>query len=121
MDLFPPALRARITSQFPLGSQEGRGDAARVLVKFFFPAGRYTLLVTEGGPTFADPGSGDDEDFLFFGFVQSPFDASCDEWGYTTLSDLQSVNLHGLRIERDLAVPFATRSVADCLGATSAA
>ena len=46
MDLITPELRVRLR-QFPLGSQEGLHNNAKVLVKFFFPAGRYTFFVTE--------------------------------------------------------------------------
>jgi hypothetical protein len=35
-------------ARFSLGSQERLGDQAKVIVKYFFPAGRYTFYVTEG-------------------------------------------------------------------------
>jgi hypothetical protein len=47
MDLLPPDVRAVFTS-YPMGSQDGRETQAVVIVKFFFPAGRYTFFVTEG-------------------------------------------------------------------------
>lgn len=105
MDLITPELRSVIQQQFPVGSQEGLGDGAKVLVKFFFPAGRYTFYVTEGEP------AGDD--FHFFGYCLSPLGEDCDEWGYTALSELQSVRVRGLAIERDLYLPFATRTVGE--------
>ena len=105
MDLITPELRSAIQQQFPIGSQAGQGDDAKVLVKFFFPAGRYTLYVTEGQPRGTD--------FLFYGYCISPLGEDCDEWGYTALSELQSVHVGGLSMERDLALPFAARTVAD--------
>lgn len=110
MDLLPPDLRAAL-AQYPIGSQEGLGDRAMVLVKFFFPAGRYTLLVTEGEP------QGDD--YLFFGYCVSPLGPDCDEWGYTALSELSSVCVRGLSIERDLHLPVASRTVRELLGSAA--
>lgn len=107
MDLVTPELRSGL-SQFPLGSQEGLRDNAKVLVKFFFPAGRYTFYATEGEE------QGDD--ILFFGYCVSALGEDCDEWGYTALSELQSVHVRGLSMERDCCVGFGTRSVRDLLG-----
>jgi hypothetical protein len=106
MDLMTPELRSFIR-QFPLGSQEGLCDNAKVLVKFFFPAGRYTFFVTEGEPR--------GKDLLFFGFCVSPLGPDCDEWGYTSLTELLSVRVRGLAIERDLHLPFATHTVGELL------
>ena len=105
MDLITPELRSAIATQYPIGSQEGFMDHAKVLLKFFFPAGRYTFFVTEGEPH--------GRDFLFFGYCVSALGEDCDEWGYTALSELQSVHVSGLSIERDLNLPFATRTVAE--------
>lgn len=106
MDLITPELRLQLRS-YALGSQEALRENAKVLVKFFFPAGRYTFFVTEA----EEQGS----EMLFFGFCISPFGPECDEWGYTSLSELQSVHLRGLSMERDLHVPFATRTVGEML------
>ncbi len=46
MDLLPPTIRA-VLARYPIGSQSRRGMDAVVIVKYFFPAGRYTLFVTE--------------------------------------------------------------------------
>jgi hypothetical protein len=113
MDLLPAELRSAIQTLYPLGSQEGLGDRAKVLVKFFFPAGRYTFFATEGTSTFADEDAPSGDDFLLFGYCVSPFGADCDEWGYTTLSELSTVDHRGLRIERDLHLGFAKRSVGE--------
>jgi Protein of unknown function (DUF2958) len=106
MDLIPPDVRSAL-ARFPFGSQDGLGDAAKVVVKFFFPAGRYTFYVTEA--------QADDDDWCFFGYCISPLGEDCDEWGYTALSELQSVHVRGLTIERDLHLPFATRTVGELL------
>jgi hypothetical protein len=106
MDLITPELRSGI-QQFPLGSQEGLCDNAKVLVKFFFPAGRYTFYVTEAQEA--------DGDWGFFGYCVSALGEDCDEWGYTSLTELLSVRVRGLTIERDLYLPFATRTVGELL------
>ncbi|HXI12032.1 MAG TPA: DUF2958 domain-containing protein [Thermoanaerobaculia bacterium] len=119
MDLLPAELRSAIKSTYPLGAQEGLGERAKVLVKFFFPAGRYTFYVTEGTSTFAAEDAPPGDDFLFFGYALSPFGSDCDEWGYTTLSELSSVHHLGLSIERDLHLPFASRTVSELLASLS--
>lgn len=110
MDLLPPAVRA-VIAHYPIGSQEQLGDRARVIVKFFFPAGRYTFLVTEGQP--------EDDDYLFFGYCVSPLGPDCDEWGYAVLSELSSVSVRGLTIERDIHLPVASRTVRELLGSAA--
>jgi hypothetical protein len=107
MDLLPPDVRATL-ARFPIGSQESLGDQAKVVVKFFDPAGRYTFYVTEGRP--------EGKDYLFFGYCISPLGADCDEWGYTSLKELLSVGIQrGLGIERDLYFPAAIWTVAESL------
>jgi len=86
MELLTPELRAELS---PLYAQDGNPNPT-VYAKFFFPAGRWTWFVTEGEP--------DGDDFRFFGYVIGDFD----EWGYFTLNELQSINIQGLTIERDL-------------------
>lgn len=71
-------------------------------------AARYTFYVTEARR--------EGKDWLFFGWCVSMFDDDCDEWGYTTLTELLSVNVRGLTIERDLHFPIATRTVREALG-----
>ena len=105
MDLLPTDIRAAL-AQHPIGTHDGLGDQAKVIVKFFFPAGRYTLFVTEGSPQ-------DEDDYLFFGYCVSSLGPDCDEWGYCTLSELQSVELAGIRIERDLYFPSGLWTVAE--------
>lgn len=79
----------------PFGSQEGKGNDAEVIVKFF---GGYaaTWLVTEGEQN-------EDGDWEFFGKVTLYGDGEW-EWGYFTLKELQEIRFppFGLPIERDM-------------------
>jgi hypothetical protein len=88
MQLLTEELRAEIPALY---SQENICTKEKIVhAKFFFPAGNWTWFVTEGKP------NGDD--FVFFGYVIGDFD----EWGYFTLNELQSINIAGLTVERDL-------------------
>lgn len=107
MDLLTREVRAAF-SNYPIGAQAGLGDQAKVVVKFFFPAGRYTFYATEGQP--------EDDDFLLFGYCVSALGPDCDEWGYAVVSEFASVNVRGLTMERDLHFPAASRTVRDALG-----
>ncbi|HYC90601.1 MAG TPA: DUF2958 domain-containing protein [Thermoanaerobaculia bacterium] len=109
MDLLPLNVRAAL-ARFPLGSQDGRGMDAVVVVKYFFPAGRYTLYVTEAETC--------DDDVRLFGYCLSPFGEDCDEWGYASLNELRSTRVRGLSIERDLHFPIAERTVRQALART---
>ena len=83
----------RKLEKHPIGSQEGKGDDATVLVKFFGGAA-YTFLVTEGEKQ-------EDGDWLLFGKATQGFGW---EWGYTLLSQLADMKFppFGLGVERDL-------------------
>ena len=82
----------RKLEKFPLYSQDGKGDDADIIVKFFNPCGAGTWYVLEGKKF-------PNGDWAFFGLV----DLYEREYGYFTLSELQSVKLpFGLTIERDL-------------------
>lgn len=79
-------------AKYPIGSQDGKGMEAEVLVKYFNPAGAGTWLITEGEKQ-------ENGDWLFFGYCHI-FEW---EWGYVMLSELESVKLpFGLKIEREL-------------------
>ena len=72
-----------------LYTQEGKGDDARVYVKFFTPDSNWTWYATE-----FDPETG-----TFFGLV----DGFERELGYFTLAELESAKgPMGLDIERDM-------------------
>lgn len=63
-----------------------------ILAKFFNPVGAGTWYVVEGDEQ-------EDGDWVFFGLV----DLLEKEWGYFTLSELESVDVGlGLGIERDI-------------------
>jgi len=82
-------LTAELRSVLPkLYSQDGNRNPM-VYAKYFFPAGGWTWFVTEGEQ--------DGDDFLFFGYVIGHER----EWGYFLLSELESINIHGLTVERD--------------------
>lgn len=79
-------------SNYPIGSQDGKGMDAEVVVKYFNPCGAGTWLITEGEKQ-------EDGDWLLFGYCHL-FEW---EWGYVMLSELESVRLpFGLSIEREL-------------------
>lgn len=78
-----------LASKLPgLGAQENSPDPM-VYAKFFYPMSSYTLYVTEYDPA----------QRIFFGYVTGLFE---DEWGYTSLDELEGMSVHGVGIERDL-------------------
>lgn len=107
MKLMTKDLERRM-AKTPAGSTDGLGPSAPVLAKFFSPTGRGTWYATEGQQH-------ESGDWLFFGYVVSPLGPDCDEYGYFSLSELQSVRLpFGLRIERDRHIAKGT-TLADLL------
>lgn len=87
-------LTEEIISQFeahPIGSQDGKGLNAEVLVKYFNPCGSGTWLITEA--------EREGDDWRLYGYCHI-FEW---EWGYLLLSELASLRLpFGLSVERDL-------------------
>lgn len=87
----------RRAKEFPLYSQEGKGQNAKVLVKFFNPYGRGMWLITEAQKQ-------DDGDWLLFGYCH----ITEWEWCYLRLSDLESIEIeicgYQFKLERDLHV-----------------
>lgn len=78
--------------KFPLYSQDGKGDDAVVIAKFFTPWKNFTWYVTEGEKQ-------SDGDWIFFGLVVGLET----EMGYFRLSDLEAIKgPYGLKIERDI-------------------
>lgn len=78
-------------AKYPLYSQDGKGDDAVIICKFFNPCGSGTWYVLEGNKLA-------DGDWEFYGIV----DLFEREYGYFTLSQLKDVRLpFGLTIERD--------------------
>ncbi len=92
-----------------MGRQDGKGDDAIVIAKFFNPCGRGawdTLYVTEF----------DGEDVLF-GYCISNGGESFDEWGYSSLREIASTTLPSGTpvIERD--IHFTAKPLRECEGA----
>ena len=75
-------------AKYPLYSQDGKGEDAVVVCKFFLQG--YTWYVLEAEKN--------DDDYEFFGIIVGQHT----EYGYFTLSQLESVTGQwGLRVERD--------------------
>jgi hypothetical protein len=88
MELLTDELRAEIP---PLYATENiTAQDKEVVAKFFFPAGEWTWFVIEGNE--------EEDDFIFFGYVVGFYP----EWGYFTLNELESIEVEGLSVERDL-------------------
>lgn len=86
MKLLTKELEAKLP---PLYSQDGKGDEALALVKFFTPDSSWSWYATEYDP----------QERVFFGLV----DGLEKEFGYFSLDELESVKGPlGLRIERDI-------------------
>ncbi len=104
--LLPGSLRKTFVEKFPLHSQENvPAGQKKIVAKFFFPAGRYTFYAVEGEP--------EGPDFVFFGYCLSPLGEDFDEWGYSSLSELMSVRLGLLHMERDIHLAVAKRTIAE--------
>ena len=86
----------RLFDRYPLYSQDGKGDKAKVLMKVFNPYGAGTWYVLEAGP------KDEDGDRELYGFVTGLGE---DEYGYFMLSDLTETRVpvfgHRLPLERD--------------------
>lgn len=96
MELLTEELRARLPALY---STEGTPAMEKhVYAKFFFPMGNWTWFVLEGSP--------EGDNFLFFGYVIGHEE----ELGYFSLSELEAINIHGLKVERDLYFTEGTLS-----------
>lgn len=75
-------------AKYPLYSQDGKGEDAVVVCKFFLQG--YTWYVLEAEKV--------DDDYEFYGIIAGQYT----EYGYFTLSQLESVTGQwGMRVERD--------------------
>lgn len=91
MKLMTKEIEKRL-EKFPIGSQDGKGMDAEIIVKYFTPFGNGTWLITEGEKT-------EEGDWELFGYCH----ISEWEWGYVILSELESLSLpFGLGVERDM-------------------
>jgi hypothetical protein len=92
-------LTKAIEKKLPLlyGTEGVPTDEKPIIVKFFTPWSNWTWFMTEYDP----------EKRIFFGFVHSGLGPDCDEWGYTSLDELESLKgPFGLKVERDLHFGF---------------
>ena len=100
MKLLTKAIEKKL-EKYPLYSQDGKGDNADIICKFFNPMGEGTWYVLEGEKR-------ENGDWLFYGVV----DLYEREYGYFSLSELESVRLpFGMGIERDMG--YTNRKVGD--------
>ncbi len=81
-----------------------RSKDPTVYAVFVFPGSGWKWFVTEG------EASGDD--FIFFGYVIG-FEA---EFGTFALSELEELNIHGVRVER--VADFEPALLSDCISKT---
>lgn len=82
----------KLFTKYPLYSQDGKGEESTVVLKVFNPYGWGTWLITEGEKQ-------ENGDWLFFGYI----DIHEWEWGYCTLSQLESgVYFHGCNVKMPL-------------------
>lgn len=81
MQLMTPEIEQKL-KDYPLYSQDGKGNEAQVVVKYFNPVGAGTWYVLEGEKQ-------ENGDYLFFGFVEL-LEA---EYGYFSLSELESIQI----------------------------
>lgn len=86
-------LTKEIAEKLPeLGSMDDKpADQVPIVVKFFYPLNSWTWYATEGEQN-------EDGDWIFFGLVRGLEN----ELGYFSLAELESVQVHGLGIERDI-------------------
>lgn len=104
MKLITKALE-KTFAKYPLYSQDGKGNEAVVIAKFFLPGSCWTWYVTE-----AEKQS--NGDYMFFGYVEGIEG----EYGYFTLSQLQGIRgRFGLRVERDMYFNVGKTTMAEVL------
>lgn len=89
---------------YPLYSQDSKGDETVFWAKFFDPCGRYTFYVSEMEvEVISELGMRQMVEGTAFGYVVSPLGPDCDELGYTDLNEMSTVkNRYGLTMERDM-------------------
>jgi hypothetical protein len=97
-------LTKEIINKLPkLYSHDGKDPKeVPIIVKFFHPMSSYTFYVTEGEKQ-------EDGDWLFFGLASNMEK----ELGYVTLNELESCNVRGLNMERDMY--FGNKTLADIM------
>lgn len=89
MKLLTKQTKEQINKAYPLYSQDGKGKEAVCVAKFFI--GNWTWYILEG--------SFQATDFMMYGIVINGMD---NEYGYVSLNEMESLNVRGCTIERDL-------------------
>lgn len=89
MKLVTAQIRKRL-EKYPLHSQDGKEAEALAIARFFFPVGAWTWYVTEA----------DLQTNEAFGVVINGSGEG--EFGYFSLKELQTMNVRGLGVERDI-------------------
>lgn len=80
--------------KYPLYSQDGKGEDAEIVCKFFSPVGDWTWYVLEAEKF-------NEDDYEFFGIVINGYGEQ--EYGFFTLGELKQLQLpFGLSVERDM-------------------
>lgn len=87
--------------KYPLYSQDGKGNNATIICKFFLASWTWYVLEAQKQPN---------GDYLFYGIVDNGTEC---ERGYFYLSELERLRVWGcLKVERDMY--FDPIKVADC-------
>lgn len=94
-------LTESLKSVLPRLREQERSEDPTVYAVFSFPASGWKWFVMEGELT--------GEDFLFFGYVIG-FEG---EFGHFSLSELEAVDIHGIRVER--LQDFNPARLSECL------
>lgn len=89
MKLLTQDMKEMIIKDYPLYSQDGKGKDAICIAKFFI--GNWTWYVLEG--------NNENDDFILYAIV---INGMYDEYGYVSLNELESLNVRGFQVERDL-------------------
>ena len=95
----------------PIGSTDGKGLDAKVIVKFFNPYGSGTWLITEAEKQV-------DGDYLLYGYMH----ISDWEWGYIMLSEILNARVYRfgcrLPLERDMYSSGTVRQMVEMIDPT---
>lgn len=89
MKLLSQQMKEQISKDYPLYSQDGKAEDAICIAKFFI--GNWTWYIMEG--------SFEDDDFIMYGIVVNGIS---NEYGYVSLKEMESVNVKGFEVQRDL-------------------
>jgi len=88
MKLMTKEIEAKLPKLYT--NENKKPEETPIIIKFFHPFSGWAWYATEGEKQ-------ENGDWMFFGWVHG----DCPEMGYFCLSELQSVKIHGLPIERD--------------------